>query len=144
MSPEPSTIPVGNNAVLESNGSNRGTNRAQRIRPAQQSKLPKDSQTAAIPEAGSSAANTDDASNSKNSAASAVTGGAANDLRVANKSEVSIGNADITGTLIENRTASTNATEKMMEIVLKNGRVLRTGRDIDPETLLRTILVLER
>jgi len=96
---------------------------------------------AAIPTAISSAAKTDDPSKTKNSAA---TGGAANDLRATIKSEVSIAHVDKTGTLIENKIVPTNPPEKMMEIVLKNGRVLRIGRDIDIEALLRIISSLER
>src|SRR5262249_6983429 len=34
--------------------------------------------------------------------------------------------------------------EKMMEIVLKNGRILRVGRDMDLEALSRLIAMLER
>jgi len=34
--------------------------------------------------------------------------------------------------------------EKMMEIVLKNGRILRVGRDMDIDALARLIAMLER
>ncbi len=91
-----------------------------------------------------SATEIDDGSNSKILATSAATGGTANDLWAANKSEVSIAEVDITGALIESRTFPTSTSEKMMEIVLKNGRALRIGRDIDPEVLMRIISLLER
>ncbi len=107
---------------------------------------PKDTKVAAIPGAVSSAAKTDiaktdDASKSKNSAA---TGEVPNDLRATIKSDVSVAETDKTGTVIENKIATTNPPERMMEIVLKNGRVLRIGRDMDPEALLRIISLLER
>jgi peptidoglycan/xylan/chitin deacetylase (PgdA/CDA1 family) len=107
---------------------------------------PKDTKVAAIPGAVSSAAKTDnaktdDASKSKNSAA---TGDVPNDLRSTIKPEVSVAETDKTGTVIEHNIATTNSPEKMMEIVLKNGRVLRIGTDIDPEALSQIISILER
>ena len=90
------------------------------------------------------ATKTDDVSDSKSPATSAATRGAANDMQVANKFEVTVAESDITGALIESRTVRTSTSEKMMEIVFKNGRVLRIGRDIDPEVLLRIISLLAR
>jgi hypothetical protein len=50
-----------------------------------------------------------------------------------------------TGILIESRPAPvTGPPEKMMEIVLKNGRILRIGRDVELEALSRIIAQLER
>ena len=141
---QPSTISRGDRAALEPNVPNTGNNNVQRSGPEPQNDLPKDTQTAAISSVVGSVTKTDDVSNSKNPATSAATGGATNDLRSANKSEVSIAEVDITGALIESRTVRTSTSEKMMEIVLKNGRVLRIGRDIDPEVLMRIISLLER
>jgi peptidoglycan/xylan/chitin deacetylase (PgdA/CDA1 family) len=141
---QPSTISRGDSAARESIVSNTENNDVQRSEPATQNKLPKDTQTAALPGAVGSATKTNDVSNSRNPATSAATGGAANNLPAANKSEVSIAEADITGALIESRTVPMNTKEKMMEIVLKNGRVLRIGRDIDPDVLMRIISLLER
>jgi peptidoglycan/xylan/chitin deacetylase (PgdA/CDA1 family) len=141
---QPSTISRGDRAALEPNVPNTGNNNVQRSGPEPQNDLPKDTQTAAISSVVGSVTKTDDVSNSKNPATSAATGGATNDLRSANKSEVSIAEVDITGALIESRNVRTSTSEKMMEIVLKNGRVLRIGRDIDPEVLMRIISLLER
>jgi len=138
---QPSTIAGTESAPPKSDVSNTGNIPAHQNVAAPQSEPTKDTQVAAIPTAISSAAKTDDPSKTKNSAA---TGGAANDLRATIKSEVSIAHVDKTGTLIENKIVPTNPPEKMMEIVLKNGRVLRIGRDIDIEALLRIISSLER
>jgi hypothetical protein len=100
---------------------------------------PKEAQLASLPGAANSAAK-DDPGKSKNAAAA---GGAA---APNNKPDTSKAAADgnKTPVLVENRTASAGSSEKMMEIVLKNGRTLRIGRDIEPEALLKIISLLER
>jgi hypothetical protein len=137
---QPSASPAADNATPKSDVST--TANEQQGGAAPPSEPPKDAQVAALPGAVNGAAKTDDASKadvnkSKNSTA---TGGvtAPRNSRTARRSEASGADADKTGAL------PANASEKMMEIVLKNGRVLRIGRDIDPEALLRLIALLER
>ena len=115
------------------------------------SEPPKDTQVAAIPGAANNAAKTtekttektDDPSKSKNAATAAVVSAPSN-LPSKSKSDDSKADGNKTPVVIENRAVPTSAPEKMMEIVLKNGRILRIGRDIEPEALARIILQLER
>lgn len=60
------------------------------------------------------------------------------------KTEVAKIETGKTPVLVESRPAQTGPPEKMMEIVLKNGRTLRIGRDVELETLARIIAQLER
>ena len=111
------------------------------------SEPPKDTQVAAIPGAASSAAKTndktDDTSKSKNAATAAVVSAPGN-LPNKSKSDDSKTDGNKTPVVIENRAVPMGPPEKMMEIVLKNGRILRIGRDIELETLSRIISQLER
>jgi hypothetical protein len=91
--------------------------------------------------------NGDDASKAK-----AADGKAAGSLQTALKPPPSNAEGDRTGALGENRSAGLSesraaapaAAEKMMEIVLRNGRILRIGRDVDLEVLARIVTMLER
>lgn len=122
-------------------------NRVERGNPPPPSEPAKNTQTAAIPEAtGSTAktdAKTDDASKTKNTTAAAVVSAPAN-LPDKSKSDASKADANKAPAATENRAAAVGGPEKMMEIVLKNGRILRIGRDIEPEALAKIIAQLER
>ena len=136
----PSTAPGAESKPAKTDASDAVNTPAQRAAAAPPSEPPKEAQVVAITgESGTSSAKIDDASKQKGSAA---TGGAANELRAVTKLEAS--DADKTRTLIENKTGAAGSSEKMMEIVLKNGRVLRIGRDIEPDALMRIISLLER
>jgi hypothetical protein len=118
----------------------------------------KATQVAAIPGAGGSVAKADDASKSKVPAIPEAVGSVAK-ADDAGKSKTATAAVVVTtphnlpeksnfevsgGTAAQNKTAPAQPAEKMMEIVLKNGRVLRIGRDIDPDALMRIIALLER
>ena len=107
------------------------------------SETPKSTQVAAIPEATGSTAKTDDAGKSKNAATAAVVV-PPNIPANTSKSDAAKSDSAKTPVLVENKAVPTGAPEKMMEIVLKNGRILRIGRDIEPEALTRIISHLER
>ncbi|HWP27069.1 MAG TPA: hypothetical protein VNL39_12055 [Xanthobacteraceae bacterium] len=95
--------------------------------------------------------NNDDASKAK-----VIDGKMAGSLQSALKPSPSNADGDRTGALGENENKSKSAgsseskaaapvaAEKMMEIVLKNGRILRIGRDVDLEVLARIVTMLER
>ena len=104
---------------------------------------PKSTQIATIPEATGSTAKTDEASKSKNATIAAVVV-PPNIPADTSKPDASKSDSAKTPVLTENKARLTSAPEKMMEIVLKNGRILRIGRDIEPEILSRIILQLER
>lgn len=91
------------------------------------SESPKEIQTAAIP-LPNAAAKSDEAGK-LTSAKVAVSNGAEGDKSAA---------------LSDSKIPKTAESEKMMEIVLKNGRILRIGRDIEIEALSRIITLLER
>ena len=69
---------------------------------------------------------------------------APNGLPDKSKPEVSKADGNKVPALVENRAVPIGPPEKMMEIVLKNGRILRIGRDIELEALSRIISQLER
>ena len=128
---------------------------AERSNTAPPSEFAKAPQVAAIPAATNNAAKTndkpadkpidkaDDTSKSKTAVTAAVVSAPVN-LPDKGKPDVSKTDSSKTPVLVENRAVPIGAPEKMMEIVLKNGRILRIGRDIEPDALARIILQLER
>ncbi len=136
-------VPGANAGTLKSDGPHPPNNQAERGAAPSPSETPKSTQVAAIPEATGSTAKTDDASKSKNAATAAIVS-APNNLPDKSKSDVSKTDSNKTPALAENRAVPTGPPEKMMEIVLKNGRILRIGRDIELEALSRIISQLER
>ena len=92
---------------------------------------PTEIKTAAIPPPAE--AKTEEAGNSKNTTAEKPPAGTATA-----SAKTTAGPAD--GKISPLMTGQ----EKMMEIVLKNGRILRVGRDMDIEALARLIAMLER
>ena len=95
----------------------------------------KEIKTAAIPPAPPAEPKSDDAGKSKNAAADKTPAASASPPPPAKSNAAS--NDGKTSPLMAGQ-------EKMMEIVLKNGRILRVGRDMDLDALSRLIAMLEK
>jgi hypothetical protein len=135
--------PVANAGASKSDGSHPPGNQAERVNAPPPSETPKSTHVAVIPEATGSTAKTDDASKSKNAATAAIVV-PPNIPADTSKPDASKSDSAKTPVLVESKAAPASTPEKMMEIVLKNGRILRIGRDVELEALARIITQLER
>ena len=157
----PPAEPVKANQSAAVPGANTGAPKSEVPTPANNTATPKveppkDTQVAAIPDAAKTAAKTaakaDDTGVSKNAATAAVVPPPINlpaktesskteapkteaPKIEAPKTAASKTESSKTPVLVENKATPTSPPEKMMEIVLKNGRILRIGRDVELETL---------